>query len=99
MTTTGRQRISGGTVLRRGSNHVETVLDDEVVMMSIEQGSYFALGGTAQDLWGLLDQPRTLDGLVASLTEKYQVDRDDCERDVLGFLTDLLESGLIEVET
>ncbi|MEM0943192.1 MAG: PqqD family peptide modification chaperone [Pseudomonadota bacterium] len=80
----------------RGTTHVETSLGDKVVMMSLEQGKYFALEGTGRRIWDLLCQPQTEDDLVSALAAEYDVAPETCRADLRPFLTHMLKSGLIE---
>ena len=87
------------TVIRRGTNHVETEIVDQTMMMSIDQGKYFALEGTAKSIWARLVAPRSVQNLVDELTNDYDVEADQCMSDVMTFLTEMMENELVVVET
>lgn len=88
----------GRKLLCRGSEHVETRMGDQTVAMSVARGRYFALKGTAQRVWDLLETPRTRTELAKLLAGEYAVSVPDCEADLAPFLSDMIRNGLI-VET
>lgn len=69
---------------------------DEVRVLLNDDLEYLGLDEVGQRIWELLDQPRTLDGLVAELTEEYDVSAADCTRDVEGFLAALERYHLVQ---
>ncbi|MEM7507956.1 MAG: PqqD family protein [Pseudomonadota bacterium] len=73
-------------------------MGDQIVAMSVAKGKYFALKGTAQRVWELLETPRTRVELAALLAGEYAVSIPDCEADLTPFLSDMIQNGLI-VET
>lgn len=86
------------TVVARGTEQVETRMGDQTVMMSIEQGQYFALGASGQRIWELLETPVRVRDLVDQLADEYDVPREQCEADVVGFLRTLDENGLLSAK-
>jgi Coenzyme PQQ synthesis protein D (PqqD) len=73
-------------------------IDDEKVMMNVEKGQYYGLDPVGSRVWELLERPVRVAELIDALTLKYDVDRATCERDVLAFLEELHEDGIIRVE-
>jgi len=83
------------TIVTRGSKHVETEVGGQVLMMSVEQGKYFALDQTARRIWQLVEEPVSLKQVVDKLLDEYEVEAARCEVEVLGFAERLLSNGLI----
>lgn len=83
---------------RRLEGFVSTDMDGETVLMSIEHGSYFGIGGTGSLIWERLEQPQTEDALVEAVRVAYDVSEEDCRRDVAAFLATLIENGLVEAK-
>ncbi len=73
-------------------------IDDEKVMMSIEKGRYYGLDPVGSRVWEMIETPIRISDLIGMLLQKYDVNRETCERDVLAFLGELHESGLVRVE-
>lgn len=87
---------SGNVVYRRNPDLIGATIDDELVMMSVEHGQYYGLGGVGPRVWELLAVPRPLSALVDQILDEYEVQRDVCERDLRGFLEQMEKLGLIE---
>lgn len=88
--------IAEDTLLRRGTAHVETRVGAQTMMMSIEQGKYYAIEASAQRIWDLIETPRTFADLVDALVAEYDVPRAQCAEDTRAFITRLCDNGLIE---
>jgi hypothetical protein len=72
-------------------------VDDEIVMLSPEQGAYFGLNAVGSRVWELIAAPRPVAEVCATLTAEYEVDDDTCAADVRDFLQELAAAGLVEV--
>lgn len=67
----------------------------DVVMMDVDLAKYFGLAQTAAAIWSLLAEPATIDELVDSLTQRYEIDAAPCRADTEAFIGQLLERNLI----
>lgn len=75
---------------------ISSKIDEEVILMSIEADSYFGLEPVGSRIWELLSkQPASVDELVTSLMEEYEVDEATCRDDVQQFLDDMSAKKLI----
>jgi hypothetical protein len=73
-------------------------LDDELLAIDPERQLCFSMNGTASEVWEMLAEPQTVAGLCQSLLLRYEVDPDECERDVTVLVDKLRTAGLV-VET
>ena len=85
--------------VRRVDAVLNTEIDDQTVMMDIEQGSYFGLNTTATRIWAMLSEPTVIGDLCGRLTDEFEVPREQCEQQVVAFLEDLLDRGLVQIVT
>jgi hypothetical protein len=85
------------TVARRGSAHVETEFADQVLMMSLDQGKYYAVAATGKRIWDLLADPMALGEVCDALEAEFDVSPEVCRNEVLAFAEHLLRNGLIEI--
>ena len=87
--------VSLSTIVRRGEEHVETRAGEQIMMMSVAQGNYYVLGGTAERIWEMIEKgPVAIETIVNRLLDEFDVDRDTCEEQVLSFVRSLLDDGL-----
>lgn len=91
------KRIDLNTTVGRSNGIVASEVDGEVVMMNIEQGSYFGLNGVASNIWRLLETPQTVSQVCEAVGAQYDVEKDRCRREVLAFLEELAVDGTIRV--
>lgn len=87
--------FTGTEKLQRADDLLGAAVGDELLMMSIEKGSYFSLNAVGTRIWELLESPITFDELVARLTAEYDVPADTCRQEVEKFLAALRERGML----
>jgi hypothetical protein len=87
--------IDPETPISRKPAHARRVKDD-LVIFDDAMGKYFATSSVGADIWALLDTPRSMTAICAELQARYEVDDATCQAEVQGFLTEMLEAGLIE---
>jgi hypothetical protein len=83
------------TVLRRAEHHVSAPLEESLAMMDIDAGKYYLLDNIAAFVWARLAVPTSVGDLVTALCSRYDVTAERCEADVLPFLRQLHERGLV----
>jgi hypothetical protein len=79
----------------RSDDLVEADIDNDKVMMHVDSGLYFGLDAVAARVWELLEQPLSINELVDSLTQEFDVEADQCRSDIESFITKLQENKLI----
>ena len=83
------------TILKRKSGLMTANMNGAAVMMDISTGKYFNLGQTGGRIWELLEQPLNIESLIQALTAEYDVSYEQCKADVLPFLQQMVEKGLL----
>jgi hypothetical protein len=58
---------------------------------------YIRLDGTGGVIWELVQMDNSLDGVLDTLCQRYEVDRETAKRDVLAFLQDLASKGVVKL--
>ena len=79
----------------RNPDLIWTDVDGETVMLSIERGEYFGLGGIGGHIWQLLAEPVTVDEICQSVVAEFDVDADTCRADVSALLMELLDNEAV----
>ena len=88
-------KITLNTIIQRNKEILTSDLDGEKVMMSIKRGEYYGLGKTGTFIWDNIDEAVKISDLVAMITKKYNIDKNQCFKDIAPFITDLIEKELI----
>jgi Coenzyme PQQ synthesis protein D (PqqD) len=70
--------------------------DDEVVLLDLNGGQYFALNATGTSIWQALAGGRTPREAAAALVEEFETDRERALFDCIALAEDLIERGLLE---
>lgn len=83
------------TILVRNPDLISTNMDGDTVMMSIERGEYFGLGGIGGFVWDLLETPISVEALIQAVCNEYEVEEAKCESDILHFADLLLKNNTI----
>jgi len=77
-------------------NFTETDIDDEIVVMRLDNGEFFALSGTAAAAWRLIDGRRDRAALLAALAAEFAAEERQIAVDLDELLGRLKESKLID---
>src|SRR3954467_170424 len=90
-------RAAGRLVVEPWMTHER--LDDQVMMINLETGAYFALERPAADCWTALTSGAALDGIVAEVVAHFAVSTSQAEVDVEAFVGNLVEEGIVRWST
>ena len=83
------------TVYSRATGAVDAVVDGQVVLLSPADFSYHSLDRVGARVWALLAEPATVDALVSSLQEEFDVSDERCRADVEPFLAKMTTIGIL----
>jgi len=72
-------------------------MDGEVVMLSLQRGEYFGLDKIGSRIWELIEHTVKVDEVRIILMDEYEVDEETCLKDLIEFLDDLQNKGLVIV--
>lgn len=78
-------------------DQVSCRLDGGLSVLGIRSGAYYGLEGVGARVWELIQQPRRVEEVLATLLAEYDVAPETCERDLLALLGELVDEGLVEV--
>ena len=93
-----QQRISTDCVVERGSDIIAADVDQDLVMVSIENGFYYGTSNVGREIWEAIEQPKKVSDLIEQLTASYKVDPEVCKEETLSFLEQLLAESLVKVK-
>ena len=84
------------TVLRRNGEIIHAAVGaDEAVMLSIQAGRYYSVNAVGRRVWELLEAPKTVTELRVSICAEFEVDDETCEADIVKFLGEMIDNGLV----
>ena len=70
-------------------------IDGELVALDLDRGDCFGLDRVGAAIWQMAESPRTVAEIADALVESHDVERSRCLDDILPFVDDLLEAGLL----
>ncbi len=89
--------LSMDTVVQQTPNQVSAAMGECTAVLNMDSGQYFGLNESSAEIWELIDAPKRVSEVCASLKELFQVSDEQCQSEVLAHLTSLVEDGLVEV--
>jgi hypothetical protein len=90
--------ISKQAVILQKQETIISDMDGDTVMMSIKNNKYYNLGSVGGIIWNKLLEPITIENLINDLTSEFEIEKENCEKQVLSFLESLYEENLIELK-
>jgi hypothetical protein len=90
-------QIVGSSIIVAGGDQVSCDLAGEVAILDMKSGVYYGLNAVGALIWDLIQEPKPVDAICEVIVEEYDVDADQCARDVLTLLQELLAHGLVKV--
>ncbi len=74
-------------------------IDREMAILNLQNGTYYGLDPVGAYIWSLMQQPTSVRELRDAMLEKYEVDEQRCERELLDLLQRMRSEGLVEVQS
>lgn len=72
-------------------------LQGEEVVLNLNNGVYWGLDAVGTRTWALLQENRRLDSIYEIMREEYEVSEERLRQDLLNFMAQLVDNGLVEV--
>lgn len=86
------------TTVQRSQELLTSSIGDEVVMMSIENSAYYGLDPVGSKIWEMIAEPVRVSQLCDQLMERFEVSAEQCQADVLKFLNEMHDEGMLQVK-
>ena len=77
---------------------VHETIDGEAILIQLDTGYYYSLGGTGAEIWALLDGEASKEEILEHLRRCYEADPAEVESAVDRLLGDLAVEELIELD-
>lgn len=88
-------KVSLSDRIRRNPELIHSAIENEVVLLSIDNGKYYRLNQLGSIIWERIDFPIEIAVLCHELMDEYDVTLEDCENEVLAFVEQLSKDKLI----
>ncbi len=85
------------TIVVASKHQVHCDLGGEAAILNLESGIYYGLNSVGSFVWNSIQSPQRIGDVCATMVKEFEVELENCERDVLELLREMLEQGLIEV--
>ena len=79
------------------ANIMHEIIDGEVVVVNLDNGTYYSLDAVGADVWTLLAEGRTLAAVVDAVAARYEGERDKIAAGIEAFLRRLQDEKLVTV--
>jgi len=89
--------VTAYTSIVARQDQVSSDLAGETVILDLKSGVYYGLNSVGASIWNLIQEPKTVNEVRDVLLAKYQVEPEQCDRDLKALLEELEAEGLIEV--
>ena len=81
--------------LSRNIEIITNEIDDEILMMSIEDGKYYGLNAVGSEIWKMLDEPKSIEEIIPALMEIFEIDDETCRKESLDFIESMIKNNII----
>jgi hypothetical protein len=84
-------------IQRNDCNLIISELDNDLVMMDIESGSYLSINKTGRIIWEKLKHPILVNDLIQQLRNRFSVDEYTCTTETLDFLNKIARQKALTI--
>jgi len=90
--------LSGSTIVSVSKDYVYCKVEDEMVLLGMEDGIYYGLNPVGAFIWEQIKEPKTIDDIRDAILKEYDVEKVECETDLMKLLQELTEKGIVIVQ-
>jgi hypothetical protein len=91
-------QLTDTTRITARPDQISSDLEGETILLHMTSGLYYGLNDVGVEIWKLIQTPQTLADLRQTLLNEYDVNVEDCDRELKELLTSLSEADLISLE-
>ena len=89
--------VAGQHIAKRLDSFAESEIGEEIVLMNLQNGSFFSLSGTGLRIWRLIDEYSNGDDLITRMCDEFEIGQDVCRVEVNSFLDSLCRAGFVSL--
>ena len=72
-------------------------LDGEAAILDLKEGIYYGLDPIGAKIWNLIQEPIELREIIRIILDQYDVDKEQCKKDISELVVELLDNGLVKI--
>lgn len=92
-----RTEVSRSTRVKANDSCLSTTIEGESVILHMDQGQYYGFNEVGTEIWELTREPTSVDEIVQSVTEAYEVTEERCVTDTKELLEELIQKDLVRI--
>lgn len=81
--------------ISRNENTASRIIDGQAVIMTLGDNTLHTLNDVASRMWGLCDDPKTVEQVVKVIHEEYMVSYEEARADCESFIQELCKKGIL----
>lgn len=89
--------MNPGSTFRVPAHIITRELDNEIVILDMEAGSYFGLDPIGSRMWSLFSSGKSLDEMCDEIVNEYDASKDEVLRDALALAEQLTNKRMLEI--
>ena len=90
--------ITSTSKIKLNQELLQSEIDGETIMMSIDNGKYYGLNTVASKIWEIIKDEPLFSELIDKLTSEYNVEKEQCIIDTKSFIENLVKNKLVKIE-
>jgi hypothetical protein len=83
------------STISRNPDYVTNEIDGSLAMMSLSTNAFHGLNVVGATIWAFLAKPASVEAIVAHILDRFEVSEQECQRDVLSFVEEMLDRTTI----
>lgn len=92
--------LGSASIVSAAPDHLSSKLGPEVVILNLNSGVYFGLDPVGARVWELIQESnKSLSAIRDQIVGEFEVESDQCEKDLKDLLASMEVEGLIHIKT
>jgi hypothetical protein len=92
------KNLKNSTIIEASKEIVSNMIDNEIVMMNPNKRLYIGLNRIGTEIWKSIQTETTIENLLRSILDKYDVPESKCEQETKKFILKLKDNGLVDLK-
>jgi len=88
--------VNLSSVVQQTESSVSCEIEDQIVLLNVDAGKYHGFNDVASKIWQIIEAPASVNQICERLMDEFAISKEQCEAEVLDFLKQLNDTGLIK---